>query len=69
MNETHFSTLEPADMEYDAIVLGAGVSGLVSASVLAKQGCQQILMVDEYEHIGGTTWTGRRMDIHSTSEA
>lgn len=37
----------------DVIVLGAGVSGLVSASVLAQQGCNRIVIVDEYPHIGG----------------
>ncbi|CAN7254973.1 FAD-dependent oxidoreductase [Bosea sp. LjRoot90] len=37
----------------DVIVLGAGVSGLVSASVLAQQGCRRIIVVDEYPHIGG----------------
>jgi hypothetical protein len=37
----------------DVIVLGAGVSGLVSASVLAQQGCRRIVVIDEYPHIGG----------------
>jgi len=37
----------------EAIVLGAGVSGLVSASVLAGQGCKRIFIVDEYAHVGG----------------
>ena len=35
------------------IVLGAGISGLVSASVLLKGGYQNVLVVDEYPHIGG----------------
>lgn len=38
---------------FDAIVLGAGVSGLVAASVLLEQGCRRILVVDEYDHVGG----------------
>lgn len=38
---------------FDVIVLGAGISGLVSASVLLKQGCKKVLVVDEYAHIGG----------------
>ena len=42
-----------ADQNYAAIVLGAGVSGLVSASVLAGQGCERIIVVDEYAHLGG----------------
>lgn len=37
----------------EVIVLGAGVSGLVSASVLAQQGCKRIIVIDEYDHIGG----------------
>lgn len=54
---------------YDAIVLGAGVSGLVSASVLAQQGCRRILVVEEYAHIGGNhiDWSlgGYTFDIGS----
>jgi protoporphyrinogen oxidase len=38
---------------YDVIILGAGISGLVSASVLLKQGYRNVLIVDEYGHIGG----------------
>src|SRR4051812_41254277 len=37
----------------DAIVLGAGISGLVSASVLLGQGAQEIVILDEYDHVGG----------------
>jgi protoporphyrinogen oxidase len=39
--------------DYDALVLGAGISGLVAASVLLRQGCGNVLVVDEYEHLGG----------------
>jgi protoporphyrinogen oxidase len=39
--------------KYDAVVLGAGISGLVSASVLLKQNCKRVLVVDEYSHVGG----------------
>jgi hypothetical protein len=38
---------------YDAVVLGAGISGLVSASVLLKEGSRKVLVVDEYDHVGG----------------
>jgi hypothetical protein len=38
---------------FDAVVLGAGISGLVSASVLTGQGLNRVAVVDEYEHIGG----------------
>ncbi|MCM2293295.1 NAD(P)-binding protein [Allorhizobium sp. BGMRC 0089] len=38
---------------FDTIVLGAGISGLVSASVLTRQGAGRILVVDDYAHLGG----------------
>lgn len=38
---------------YDAIILGAGVSGLVAASVLLRQNNERIAVIDEYAHIGG----------------
>lgn len=38
---------------YDAIILGAGISGLVAASVLVRQGNRRLAVVDEYENIGG----------------
>ncbi len=38
---------------YDAIVLGAGISGLVSASILLDQGCSRVLVADTYSHLGG----------------
>ena len=40
-------------MDADVIVLGAGVSGLVSASVLLGQNAGRIVVVDEYDHVGG----------------
>jgi hypothetical protein len=42
-----------ADERFDAVVLGAGISGLVAASILLEQGCEQVLVVDEYDHVGG----------------
>jgi len=54
---------------YDAVVLGAGISGLVSASVLAAQGCKRLLVADEYGHVGGNhiDWSsgGYTFDIGS----
>jgi UDP-galactopyranose mutase len=38
---------------FEAIVLGAGISGLVSTAVLLEQGATNILLVDEYPHAGG----------------
>lgn len=53
----------------DAIVLGAGISGLVSASVLLQQGSRRVLVLDEYDHVGGNhidrTENGYTWDIGS----
>ena len=38
---------------FDAIVLGAGISGLVATSILLRQGCRRILVADQYGHVGG----------------
>ncbi|PWJ55118.1 NAD(P)-binding Rossmann-like domain-containing protein [Quadrisphaera granulorum] len=43
----------PASDHYDALVLGAGISGLVSASVLLEQGARRIAVVDVYPRAGG----------------
>ncbi|WP_431323535.1 NAD(P)-binding protein [Rhizobium sp. YTU87027] len=45
---------------FDAVVLGAGISGLVAASVLAQQG-KHTLVIDDYGHVGGNhmDWTSR----------
>ncbi len=37
----------------DVIVLSAGITGLVAASVLLEQGVGHIIVVDEYDHVGG----------------
>ncbi len=41
------------DEIFDAIVLGAGITGLVSASILHDLGCRNIAVIDEFENIGG----------------
>ncbi|WP_430251592.1 NAD(P)-binding protein [Neorhizobium sp. DAR64860/K0K1] len=50
-----FSPPLPVEWEaYDAVILGAGISGLVSASVLLKQSPGiKLLVIDEYDHLGG----------------
>ncbi len=55
MNESHMlkATDGSSEVTFDVIILGAGISGLVSASILLKQGHQNVLVVDEYAHIGG----------------
>ena len=51
--EFHAEAMTIHAEKYDVIILGAGISGLVSASVLLKQGCERLLIVDEYDHVGG----------------
>jgi protoporphyrinogen oxidase len=42
-----------APERFDALILGAGISGLVAASVLLQQGVGRILVVDDYAQAGG----------------
>ena len=42
-----------ATERYEAVILGAGISGLVSASVLLGQGYKRILIADAYTRLGG----------------
>ncbi|TCV68582.1 NAD(P)-binding protein [Neorhizobium sp. S3-V5DH] len=41
-----------AMQQYDVIVLGAGISGLVAASILTSQG-NRVAVVDSYDRVGG----------------
>lgn len=41
------------DHEADVVILGAGISGLVGASELLRQGCTSVVVVDEYDRVGG----------------
>lgn len=51
--KTGTMSFEPPAERYDAIIFGAGVSGLVSASILLSQGYRRILIADSYNHVGG----------------
>ncbi len=55
--------------DFDAIVIGAGISGLVSASILLEQGSQRVLVVDEYPRVGGNhidcSYNGYTFDVGS----
>ena len=53
MSEVTVANDSSAAESYDAIVLGAGISGLVSASILLKEGYRNVAVVDEYARIGG----------------
>lgn len=37
----------------DAVVLGAGITGMVSASILHARGARRVTVLDEYPHVGG----------------
>lgn len=72
MNNAGHHIISEAVLEaerFDAIVLGAGISGLVSASILLGEGQRRVLIVDEYDHIGGNhiDWSckGYTFDIGS----
>lgn len=41
------------DGPFDAVVLGAGISGLVAASILLREGNRRVLVIDEYPCLGG----------------
>ena len=49
----------PVDAAYDAVVIGAGVGGLVCANLLAKQGLKTLLLEQHYL-VGGYCSTFRR---------
>lgn len=50
--------------EWDAIVIGAGVGGLVAASLLAKRGRQRVLVLERHYVAGGLTQTFTRRRFH-----
>lgn len=41
------------DAKFEAVILGAGISGLVGASILLDQGATSVLLLDEYPGAGG----------------
>ncbi len=53
----------------EVVVLGAGISGLVSASVLLRQGAATVVVVDDYGHVGGNhidrSYSGYTFDVGS----
>jgi len=55
--------------KFDVVVLGAGISGLVAASILTGRG-NRVIVIDEYGHVGGNhmDWTsseGYTFDVGS----
>lgn len=41
------------EVRYDALVLGAGISGLVATSILLRDGARNVIVIDEYAQSGG----------------
>lgn len=50
---TQTQTIATNSAEADVVVLGAGISGLVAASILHDQGVSKVRVIDQYDHIGG----------------
>ncbi|WFS03322.1 FAD-dependent oxidoreductase [Rhizobium tumorigenes] len=63
------SSKNSEENHFDVVVLGAGISGLVCASVLARRKPQRILIIEEYSHVGGNhldwSWDDYTFDIGS----
>jgi phytoene dehydrogenase-like protein len=49
----------PPDPSYDAVVIGAGIGGLVTANLLARDGAK-VLLVEQHYMVGGYCSTFRR---------
>lgn len=51
---------EPKDRQYDAIVIGSGMGGLATASLLAQLGKKRVLVLEKHFKLGGFTHSFRR---------
>lgn len=49
-------------MRYDAIIIGAGLGGLISGAKLAKEG-KKVLIIEQHDRPGGCATTFRRKDF------
>ena len=50
---------ELASEQYDAIIIGSGISGLTCAALLAQEG-KKVLLLEKHFKVGGWTHTFRR---------
>jgi cation diffusion facilitator CzcD-associated flavoprotein CzcO len=57
------------DGHYDAVVIGAGMSGLAAFRLLREEGYERVLVVEKGDEVGGTwrenTYPGCRCDVPS----
>jgi phytoene dehydrogenase-like protein len=49
----------PPDVSYDAVIIGAGIGGLITANLLAREGLK-VLLVEQHYMVGGYCSTFRR---------
>ena len=50
---------KPPDRSYDAVIIGAGIGGLICANLLAREGLR-VLLVEQHYMVGGYCSTFRR---------
>ena len=49
-------------MQYDIIIIGAGLGGLTAGAKLAKEG-KKILLIEQHDRPGGCATTFKRKDL------
>lgn len=46
--------------KYDAIVIGSGIGGLATATILTKVGKKKVLVIEQHWELGGLTHEFKR---------
>jgi all-trans-retinol 13,14-reductase len=60
MHLGHSLTQQPPSGAFDAIVIGSGLGGLVTAALLSRHGRQRVLVLERHYRVGGYTHTFTR---------
>ena len=60
MHLGHSLTQQPPTGRFDAIVIGSGLGGLVTAALLSRHGRQRVLVLERHYRVGGYTHTFTR---------